>query len=456
MYTYQDLQEVGELEEKRQQFVKAVIEDHIRSEEYNMAVIAEDYFKRRNTTIRLYQKFLTKITGEIVPDYISANYKLSSNFYGRFTTQLTQYLLGNGITWEKKDTKDKLGDKFERRIQDATTEAQKGGKSFGYWNLDHLEVWSLLEFAPIVDELDGSIKAGVRFWQLKRNKPLKATFYELDGFTKYMWEDGKPIIEQEKRPYILNIKYTENGGDEVIEGRNYPSFPIIPLYADSTKQSTLVGLRENIDAYDLIKSGFCNSIDEASIVYWTINNAGGMDDVDLVQFTNRIKTLHAMYTDDGATATPNTIDAPFEGREALLTRLRADLYEDAMALDTKNIADGAVTATQIRASYEPLNSKADELEYNVTEFIEEILKLANIDDTPTYTRSKIVNVQEEIETLVTASQYLNDEYIAKKIVTLLGDADKVEEVLSGLVEDRLLEYGNGTGNTPNAGEETVQ
>lgn len=437
MYTYQDLLEIGENEEKRQTFVKTVITDHMRSEAYNMAVIADEYFRRRNTTIRNYQKFLTKITGEIVPDYISANYKLSSNFYGRFTTQLTQYLLGNGISWENKETKEKLGDKFERRIQDATNDAQKGGVSFGYWNLDHLEVWSILEFAPLVDELDGSIKAGVRFWQLDRTKPLKATFYELDGYTKYMWEDGKPIVEQEKRPYILKIKYTENGGDEVIEGQNYPSFPIVPLYADSTKQSTLVGLRENIDAYDLIKSGFCNSIDEASIVYWTINNAGGMDDIDLAKFIERLRTLHAMYTDDGATATPNTLDAPYEGREALLDRLRADLYEDAMALDTKNIANGAVTATQIKASYEPLNSKADEFEYNVTEFIEEILKLAGIDDVPTYTRSKIVNTQEEIETIIQSAEYLSDEYVADKILTLLGDADKKETVIAGLVREGL-------------------
>ena len=452
MYTYQDLIEVGEIEEKRQQFVKAVITDHQRSDIYRIAEIADEYFKRQNTTIRNYQKFLTKITGEIVPDYISANYKLSSNFYGRFTTQLTQYLLGNGISWENEATKDKLGDKFERRVQDAVTYAQKGGVSFGYWNLDHLEVWSVLEFAPLYDELDGSIKAGVRFWQLDGTKPLKATFYELDGYTKYMWDNGKPIIEQEKRPYIRKIKYTENGGDEVIEGQNYPSFPIVPLYADSTKQSTLIGLRENIDAYDLIKSGFCNSIDEASIVYWTINNAGGMDDIDLAKFVERIRTLHAMYTDDGATATPNTLDAPYQGREALLDRLRADLYEDAMALDTKNIASGAVTATQIKASYEPLNSKADELEYNLTDFIEEILELAGIEDTPTYTRSRIVNVQEEIETVIASAQYLNDEYIAKKIVTLLGDGDKIDEVLSGLVEDRLMNY-DGTGTAETTGEE---
>ena len=455
MYTYQDLIEVGENEEKRMDFVKSCINKYKTSETYKTALIAEDYYNKRNTTILGYQKFLTKITGEIVPDYISANYKLVSSFYRRFTKQIVQYLLGNGISWENGDTANKLGAKFENRVKKATTEALKGSVSYGYWNLDHLEVFTALEFVPLMDEDNGSVRAGIRFWQLDSTKPLRAVFYEEDGFTEYRWEDGKGSITQDKRKYVLNIKYNEAGMEEIVDGSNYPTLPIIPLYADDSHQSSLVGLRENIDAYDLIKSGFCNSIDEASIVYWVVNNAGGMDDVDLAQFVNRIRTLHASYSDDGATATPQTIEAPHEGREALLDRIRADLYEDAMALDTKNIASGAVTATQIEASYEPLNSNADDLEYNVTEFIEEILKLANIEDTPTYTRSKIVNVQEEIETVIASAQYLNDEYVAKKIVTLLGDGDKIDEVLSGLVEDRLMSY-DGRGNTEGTGTENSE
>lgn len=440
MYTYQDLIEVGENETKRMDFVKSVIDKHKKSDIYLTAQIAEDYYKRRNRTILAYQKFLTKMTGEIVPDVYTANYKLVSNFYGRFTTQLVQYLLGNGISFEKKDTKEKLGKDFEKKMLKGCRLALTGAVCFGYWNLDHLEIFPVTEFAPLVDEDTGKIRAGVRFWQLEGSKPLRAVFYEEDGFTEYRWENGKGTIAKEKRDYILNIKYTENGGEEIVEGENYEGLPIFPLWGDDTHQSTIVGLQCNIDAYDLIKSGYCNTIDEASIVYWTINNADGMDDLDFAKFLQRMREMHGAYVDDNASAEPHSIDPPFDGREKLLERLRADLYEDAMALDTKNIADGAVTATQIKASYEPINSRADDLEYQVTEFIEKILNLLGIDDTPTYTRSKIVNTQEEIETIVASAQYLNDEYIAKKILELLGDADKTEEVLSGLVEDRLLSY----------------
>lgn len=453
MKTYQDLQKVGENEQARMGFVKSVIDWHKTTELYKNAEVADDYYRHRNRTIYEYQKWLTKNTGELVPDIYTANYKLASNFYGRFTTQLVQYLLGNGISFENEDTLDSLGRDFEHKIVQATTNALKGAVSFGYWNLDHLEVFPVTQFAPLVDEDTGKIRAGVRFWQLESSKPLRAVFYEEDGFTEYKWTDGKGEIVNEKRAYVIKTEYTENGGDEIVEGENYETLPIVPLWCDDTHQSTLVGLRENIDAYDLIKSGFCNTIDEASIVYWTINNAGGMDEVDLGEFMRRIRTLHGAFTDDNATAEPHSINPPIEGREKLLERLRSDLYEDAMALDVKNIANGAVTATQIKASYEPINSKADELEYQVTNFIEKILAFADIEDTPTYTRSKIVNTQEEIDTIIASAQYLNDEYIAKKILELLGDADKTEEVLSGLVEDRLYD---GTGTSETIGEEAEE
>ena len=255
------------------------------------------------------------------------------------------------------------------------------------------------------------------------------------------------LLLQDKRKYLLKIRSTEADGTEIYDGENYPSFPIVPLWANPHRQSELIGLQEQIDAYDLIKSGFCNTIDEASFIYWTINNAGGMDDVDLAQFVERMKTVHAAIVEDtGATAQANSVEAPHEGREALLDRLKKDMYDDYMALNIDDIKGGADTATHIRAAYEPMNSKADQFEYCITDFIKGILFVAGIDDTPTFTRSYIINVQEEVGTVLEASQYLSDEYVTSKILTLLGDADKIDEVLKEVEEseyDRL----NG-GNEP--------
>jgi len=431
MVTYNDMLEAIE-QNQLKEFVKATINKHKSSDEYQTALIADEYNRRLNRTILEYQKLLYKVTGEVVPDNYSANYKLRSNFFNRFITQLNQYLLGNGVTWNNEDTSDRLGEDFDNAIEDAGEKALVHRVSFGFWNLDHLEVFSYLEFAPLFDEQDGALKAGVRFWQIDPTKPLRATLYEMDGYTDYLWDKDNPdgIIVNEKRAYILKTKSTEADGTVIYDFENYPTFPIVPFWGNKYKQSEFVGMRENIDCYDLIKSGFANTVDEASMIFWTLNGAGGMDDIDLAKFVEHMRTVRASVIEqNGATAEAHTMDAPYASREALLDRLRADMYEDFMALDTKNIASGAVTATQIDASYEPLNAKADKYEYCVIKFIKKILALAGIDDSPTFTRSKIVNRTEEIQTLIQAGEYLDADYVTEKIMTIMGDADMVEDVL---------------------------
>jgi hypothetical protein len=431
MVTYQDLQ-TAIADNTLKDFVKSTINRHKSSDEYQTALVADEYNRRLNRTIIQLQKLLYKVTGEAVPDNYSANYKLRSNFFNRFITQLNQYLLGNGVTWNDEKTSEALGDDFDNELEDAGEKALVHSVSFGFWNLDHLEVFSYLEFVPLFDEQDGALKAGIRFWQIDPKKPLRATLYEMDGYTDYLWDKDNPdgIIVNEKRAYILKTKSTEADGTVIYDFENYPTFPIVPFWGNKYKQSEFVGMRENIDCYDLIKSGFANTVDDASMIYWTIQNAGGMDDIDLAKFVERMRTVKASVIDqNGATAEAHTMDVPYASREALLNRLRADMYEDFMALDTKDIANGAVTATQIEASYEPLNSKADKYEYCVIRFIKGILALAGIDDSPTFTRSKIVNRTEEIQTLIQAGEYLESDYVTEKIMTIMGDADMVEDAL---------------------------
>lgn len=440
MLTYQDYLLVPDNDKDKMEFIRRVIHQHQTSSIYQMAVIADEYDRHQNRTIKEYQKLLYDVTGNAVPDNWTANYKMASKFFSRFITQENQYLLGNGVQWKKDDTAKRLGDNFDTQLQKGGKMALSGAVSFGFWNLDHVEFFSIREFAPLYDEENGALMAGVRFWQVDVKKPLRATFYEIDGYTDYIWNtrdhaDGQVL--HEKRPYILKVRTSERDGLEIYDGQNYPSFPFVPLWGNPQKQSELVGLREQIDCYDLIKSGYANNVDEGSLIYWTLNNAGGMSDIDLAQFVERMKTLHAATTDDNVSAESHNLETPYAAREALLSKLRSDLYEDAMALDVKNIADGAVTATQIKAAYEPLNSKVDEYEYCVREFIKGILDLASIDDEPMFTRSVIVNSQEEIQLVLQSGNYLPEDYVTKKILTLLGDGDMADELIKQMDADEL-------------------
>jgi hypothetical protein len=430
MKTYQDLIEVGDSDAARMEFVRTVINDHKNSDLYRTAQIAEDYFCQRNTTITNFQKILFNLQGRPVDDEWSANHKLASNFFKRFVTQQNQFLLGNGITWGKPDTEEKLGNDFDTQIQKAGRYALCGAVSFGFWNLKSLVVFSINEFAPLQDEEDGALKAGVRFWQINAQKPLRATLYELDGYTDYIWEKQEGRILNPKRKYIQKVRQSEVDGTKIYDWENYPTFPIVPLWGNPQHQSEIVGIRSQIDAYDIVKSGFANDLDTAQ-VYWILHNAGGMDDMDLAQFLERLHLVHAATVDDaaGTAVDAHTVEIPSESREKLLDRLENDLYKDYMAFNPETIASGAATATQIRAAYEPINSKADEYEYCVIDFLKGILALAGIDDEPTFDRSYIINRQEEVQVLTMAASYLTDEYVTKKILTVLGDGDRADEIL---------------------------
>ena len=439
--TYQDLTSVGEVEQKRMDFVLEAIREHKQSEAYRIARDAELYASGRNATIMNYQKLLYTLTGKAVPDNYSANHKCASGFFKRFVTQEAAYLLGNGITFENDATKDKLGKNIDSVLYKGAKSALIQAVSFGFYNKDHIEMYDLTEFVPLYDEENGALMAGIRFWQIDDTKPLRATLFEIDGYTDYIKRKNDDIeVLNDKRAYIQVVKSSEADGETIYDFDNYPAFPIVPLWANPEKQSELVGKREQIDCYDLIKSGFANDLDDASMIYWTITNAGGMDDIDLARFIERMKTVKAATIDgdEGMKAEAHTMDVPYQSREAYLSRLEKDLYKDSMALDTEQIAAGQVTATQIEAAYEPLNEKTDEFELCLHEFINGILAIAGIEDTATFKRSQIVNRGEETTMILQAAEYLDDETVLRKLPFLTED--EIEGILQRKGAEEIDRY----------------
>ena len=430
MKTYQDFLEVAEKSDReRMEFVLSAINNHKDSDLYKQAVIAKEYDAHRNVTIANFQKLLYTLNGKVIPDNYSPNYKLRSNFFANFVTQETQYLLGNGVTLKKEENKAKLGAGFDTRLQEAAHDALVGGVSYGFWNLDHLEVFDVTEFVPLLDEENGTLRSGIRFWQVCTSKPLRATLFEPDGFTQYIRRNGEEMmILEPKRGYVAVEATSEIDGTELLAYQNYPGFPIIPMYGNRAKQSELVGQREAIDCYDLIKSGFANTVDDASVIYWTISNAGGMDEIDMARFKESMRRIGVgLVDDDGAKAEAHTITIPVEAREALLSRISDDLYRDFQMLDVTKLQGGQKTATEINAAYQSMDNKVDQFEYCVIDFLQALFKIVGIEDEPSFTRSKVTNQLEQTQMVLLAANYLDDETILNKLPWLTQE--EVAEIL---------------------------
>lgn len=431
MKSYQDLIAAGENEAAKMAFVFAAITEHKGTAPYIIALDAEQYYRGLNPRITRYEKIIYDMRGDAHVDKWTPNHKIASNFFNFAITQENQYLLGNGATFTKDDTKAKLGDDFDTQLQDLGKKALVGGVAFGFFNLDHIDTFSLLEFVPLYDEENGALRAGIRFWQVSPDKPMRATLYEEDGYTDYLRANDKSAMLHEKRPYKLKVRTSEADGEEIYDGENYPTFPIVPLWGNDKKQSELVGRQGTLDAFDLLNSNLINNLDEANYIYWVLTNCGGMDDIDDAKFIEQLKTTHVAHADgdSGATAEAHTIEAPYQASESAIQTIQRRLYEDFMCLDVNSLSAANKTATEIKAAYQPLDSKCDMYEYCVIEFVQKILELAGINDKVTFTRSKIANKSDEINTLLAAQAYLDDETLVEQVCQILGIADKTDEII---------------------------
>lgn len=442
MYTYQDFINDG----GGVQAMSNAIVHHTKSDLYKTAKSADEYDHQRNETITNYIKTMFTITGTPVEDFTATNNKLCSNFFHRLNTQRCTYLLGNGVSFPDHNeksigedgvevttdtTKDKLGKRFDADLKNIGYNSLIHGISFGFWNLDRLHIFPVTEFVPLWDEETGALRAGIRFWRIDSAKPMIAVLYEEDGYTKYKSKavvgmDFEEIVA--KKPYKFIVSASKEDGEEIIGEENYGTLPIVPIWGSKLHQSTLIGMKEKIDSFDLIRSGFANDLTDCAQIYWIIENCGGMNDKDLAKFRDKLKIMHIAEVDaDNAKATPYTQDIPYGARSAYLAEIRAGIYEDFGALDVHTVAAGA-TNDHIDAAYQPMDEEADDFEYQVAEFITQILKLIGIEDTPVFKRNRISNEKEQTDMVLSAAEYLDDETVLSKLPFVT--VDEIQSILA--------------------------
>lgn len=447
MKTFQDLMKVDERE--RGEFCRSAISDFMASDSYAKSKEGEAYYHKHNTVIENYQKFLYTMTGNKVPDLFGANHKLKTLFFRRLVTQQVQYVLGNGVTLQDVNNKAKLGKNFDFQLQNIAKRAMASGQAFGFWNYDHLEVFGYADtpqdagFCPLYDEQTAQLMAGIRFWFRKVGKLTIAryTLYEADGFTEYVKNGDDDISILEPKKAYKTIKKIVNGDIVVDEmGENYSKLPIIPLYANDSHESELVGIYESINCYDLIKSGLANNIDDASEIFWLLSNTGGMDDVDLAKFLQRLRTVHGAVIDgdEGVKAESHTMDIPTEARRTMLEILRKDIYEDFQALDVNTLSASAKTTQEIQASYQSQDNKCADFEYFIIDFVQKILELAGIDDEPTFTWNRVVNQLEQTQMILQSANYLTDEVVIKHLPFLTPK--EADEIIKQRISDDVARF----------------
>ena len=433
MITFQDFEELYEKDPN--DAITRVIDDWTSGKIYKTAVLADTYDRQENDTIMNFVKTILSVSGVKMKDFTASNNKIASNFFRRLNVQRNTYSLGNGIRFNKEKAESdiiklKFGKGFDNSMFWSGYYALIHGLSFPYHIGGNTKYFKATEFAPLWDEETGVMRGGIRFWQIDADKPAFAEVYTKEGSRKYRKhkDDGniyKPLTENIV-PYGVKITRTEVGGIEKIEPFNYSELPIVPFWGSTLHQSTLIGLRSQIDSYDLVRSGFANDLSDIAQIFWIIENYGGMNDADLAKFRERLLINHIAEADtsEGGKITPYTQEIPFQARQAFLNHIRDEMYEGFGALDVHAVQAGS-TNDHIDAAYQPLDENADDFEYQVISCVEKLAKIVGVGEvTPIFKRNRITNMTETVQMLVMLADILDVETIIDHIPFISVDDKK--------------------------------
>lgn len=376
-------------------------------------------------------------------DLISPNHKLRNGYYPAIINQTVSHLLANGVGFSEPEIKKKFGANFDGVLRKIATDAKNSGVSYGFYNGKRVIHFPFLEFKAIPDDYTGAVMAGVRFTQIDSNKPLVATLYETDGYTEYVQKQGKNLeISRSKTAFIVNNFSNSIEGTYSVHEGHFSQLPIYPLY-NVSHQSEIIGVREILTAIDMVNSQLVNNVSQGELVYWVLKNYCGMDDIDDAKFIVNLLKSRVIHVDgENADATPHQITTPFEANDTAAVRLKRLLFENMGAVDTETLRAGNLTATAINAAFHDMRLNSANMEYEVIEFIQGILRIAGLpeDVALSFTYFETVNESEAIQNVIASAPYIGDEATTRKICEILGIADNFENIQKRKISENLSRF----------------
>ena len=180
--------------------------------------------------------------------------------------------------------------------------------------------------------------------------------------------------------------------------------------------------------YDKIFSDFGDNLERTNDIYWVVKNFGGNDARELLA---EIEEYRAVIADDESSAEPHTIEVPFQARQVALDILRKELYSDYMALNMDEISGGSLTNVAISTATANLNMKVNRYEWQVYQFVQQVLSLTGIDTQDIkFRRQSIANELEQMQMLYMCRADLDLQTALEK--NPLVNIDEVDEIMKRL------------------------
>ena len=185
-----------------------------------------------------------------------------------------------------------------------------------------------------------------------------------------------------------------------------------------------------------------NGVD-MNTTYWKVKNADGMDRKDDSALLYDIFKTHVIHTPEGVEVDKDEVSMRTGEYQGVLIALESVLYDKFQAVKTQNISASAKTTVEIKAAYENLNLKCDEVEKYVAAFIRGCLAVIgeNPDEPFHFKRPNNINQSEFVQLILAAQPLIGEDTAMKQVLESLGLIDEYEEIKEQKQAETLEQFG---------------
>ena len=465
--------------------IKKFISDDKTSEKKRRAAVGERYYNAEHDILNS-RMFYFNADGKLVEDTTRANFKIVHPFFTILADQFAAYMLStkeNPIQAKKKDDglqdflDERFDDEFWAEIGEAITGAYVKGFDYvyRYKNAENKSVYQCADGMGVVevparDADDG--KDHIIYHYADTIEKGKKTVTRIQDWTAeeslYYVQIGDGEIKLDNsvkynpRPHV--IYQDEETGQKM--GKPFGFIPFWRLDYNKKQTSGLKPVKGLIDDYDLHACSLSNNLNDFDTPLYVVSGFQG-DNLDELQ--QNLKTKKIVGVDSEGGVTVQTVEIPYQARQAKLDVDEQNIYIFGMGFNPAQVGDGNITNIVILSRYTLLDLKKSKFEKRLKKLLKQIIKVEldeineehgtdyqmsdiTIDLTPDIPTNEAENIANEklkaeiqqikINTILNAAVQIGDEQVLKSLCDIL---ELDYEEIKGQVE-KMRDEGQSTAN----------
>ena len=463
------------LEDPAPAFLDYIIDEWRKSGQYKQILEGQRYMRTEND-IRERKRTMIGPGGTEIEVPHLANNQIAHPFLRKLSRQKVNYLLGSApnVTVEHEQLQDAVQaaiDKpFLRNLKNSTLNAISQGigwlqayydedgnllfkripadEVIPFWgDIDHTDLIAAIRVfyyayfdnsTPVtVERVQYYTKAGVfnyerrdQDFHLRQDNPINYNFQTLTPL-----EENVDVAEGELQQVAPDTQ-VEDGYR--VDNQMWDRIPLIPIRYNQEEQSLLSAIKSMVDAYDKRSSDVANALEEEPDKIKIVKDYDG---TNKEEFIHNLATYRTVFLRD--TGSIQTLDTSIDISAELsnLERLRKDIYEFGMGVDTQERNLGDASGVALKFLYADLDMDCSDLGAEIAWSLEQVVWFisqgmrlsqgAEVDTSieVTYNTGIIINEKEQIENVKASDGIVSQETLLAHHPYVSDVTQEMEELL---------------------------